>query len=278
MYLAVDIGGTKTLVATFDEQGQLQEKIKFATSNDFSIFLEDFKNRLVGLQSKEFDYCGVGMPGVIDRERGVSRWGGGNLGWPKDNPLAEQISAITNCKVIVENDANAAGLSEAVLIRDKYRTALYLTISTGIGGVYIVDGAIDHNMVDAEVGHMIFKNENGYHTWEQLASGKAIVAKYGQRADEISDPAIWKAATEPLAVGLINLSAALTPEVIILGGGVGANLNRFQPYLDEWLDQLRPPTAVHVPNIVQAKRAEEAVLYGCYELARQKADNHGSID
>lgn len=278
MYLAVDIGGTKTLVAVFDEQGQLKEKTKFSTTNDFSAFLEDFKDAQASLQTSKFDYCGIGMPGVIDREHGVSRWGGGNLGWPKDNPIAEQISAIINCGVVVENDANAAGLSEAVLVKDRYRTALYLTISTGIGGVYVIDGIIDQNTVDAEVGHMIFKSEDGYHTWEQLASGKAIVAKYGQRADEISDAAVWQAATEPLAVGLINLSATLTPEVIILGGGVGAHLDRFQPYLQDWLKQLRPPTAVRVPNIIPAKRAEEAVLYGCYELARQKAGNRGSTD
>lgn len=275
MYLAVDIGGTKTLVASFDQQGQLQEKNKFATADNFSAFLEDFKRELTNFKSQEFDYCAIGMPGVLDRQRGISLWGGGNLGWPKDNPIAERISAITNCEVLIENDANAAGLSEAVLVKNKYRTALYLTISTGIGGVYVIDGVIDHNTIDAEVGHMIFKDGDGYHTWEQLTSGKAIVAKYGQRADEISDPVIWKAVTEPMAVGLINLSATLTPEIIILGGGVGAHLNRFQSYLQEWLQELRPPTAVRVPDIVQAKRPEEAVIYGCYELARQKNNGDG---
>jgi predicted NBD/HSP70 family sugar kinase len=169
-----------------------------------------------------------------------------------------------------------AALSEARLVKDKYRTALYITLSTGIGSGFVVDGVLDPHTINAEVGHMIYPFENGYRTWEQMASGGTVVEEYGQRADEITDPAIWTAISERIAIGLVNLSAALTPEVIILGGGMGAHLERFKQQLDEQVTRLAP-SGVHVPPILQAQHAEEAVLYGCYELARQKA-SHGNAD
>ncbi len=269
MYLGIDIGGTKTLVASFNDDGTIADQLKFATPQDYQTFLQELLARLDELPVKEPAYCGVGMPGIVDREQGVSKWAGGNLGWAENCPLAADISGMVGCPVVIENDANLAGLSEANLIRDQYRTAVYLTVSTGTGGVLIIDGVIDPHTVNSEVGHMIYPAEGGYRTWEQLTSGKAIVDKYGQRAEEISDPDTWRAISEPLAVGLINLSAVLTPQVIIIGGGVGANLDRFQSYLDEQLKKLQP-SGVTVPPVVQAQRPEEAVIYGCYTLAKEK--------
>ncbi len=109
-----------------------------------------------------------------------------------------------------------------------------------------------------------------------MASGGTIVEQYKQRDDEITDPETWQAISENIAIGLVNLSAALTPEVIILGGGVGAHLDRFKQYLDEQLERLAP-NGVNVPPVLQAQHAEEAVLYGCYELAKQRSSD-GSAD
>lgn len=276
MYLGIDIGGTKTLVASLNDDGSIADKIKFDTSQDYQTFLKDLKTNLHQLPAKEFSYCGVGMPGILDRATGASKWAGGNLAWGS-SPITDDISEIVGCKAVVENDANMAGLSEANLIKDRYKTALYLTISTGIGGVYVVNGKIDMNMADAEVGHMLYKQGDAYETWEEITSGKAIVEKFGQRADEITEPGIWKAISEPIAVGLINLSAALTPEAIIIGGGVGANLHHFKSYLEEAIRQLKPE-AITVPPILQAQHAEEAVLYGCYELAKQRSGSHGKTN
>lgn len=276
MYLGIDIGGTKTLVASLDDEGVIVDKIKFDTSQDYHTFLKDLKTNLHQLPAKEFSYCGIGMPGIINRATGASKWSGGNLSWGSC-PITDDVSEIVGCKAVVENDANMAGLSEANLVKDRYKTALYLTISTGIGGVYVVNGKIDMNMADAEVGHMLYKWDDAYETWEEITSGKAIVERFGQRADEILEPGIWQAISEPIAVGLINLSAALTPEVIIIGGGVGGSLNRFHKYLDGAIRQLKPE-AITVPPVLQAQHPEEAVLYGCYELAKQRSTGHGKAD
>jgi predicted NBD/HSP70 family sugar kinase len=268
MYLGIDIGGTKTLVASFDDNGKIVAKAKLSTPQAYEAFLQELKTVLQTIPTTELHYCGIGMPGIIDRTQGVSTWSGGNLTW-KNSPITQDVAAITNCPVVVENDANLAALSEANLVKDRYRTALYITLSTGIGSGFVIDGVLDQNTINAEVGHMIYPAGDNYLTWEKMASGGTIVEQYGQRADEISDPKIWEAISQRIALGLINLSAALTPEVIILGGGVGAHLDRFKQYLDEQLKALAP-SGVHVPPVLQAQHPEEAVLYGCYELAKQR--------
>jgi predicted NBD/HSP70 family sugar kinase len=276
MYLGIDIGGTKTLVASLKDDGSIADMAKFSTPQDYQQFLKELKHSLSEFSAKEFAYCGIGMPGIIDRTKNASTWSGGNLTW-KNSPIAQDVEAIAGCPVIVENDANVAALSEANLVKDDYRTVLYITLSTGIGSGFVVDGNLDPNTLNAEVGHMIYPYEEGYRTWEQLASGGTIVEEYGQRAEAISDPKTWEDITERIAMGLVNLSAALTPEVIILGGGVGAHLDRFQQYLNTQIKRLAP-NGVHVPPILQAQHPDEAVLYGCYELAKQRSTGHGKAD
>lgn len=271
MYLTIDIGGTKILFTVFTPDGIAQESVKVPTPHDFEEFSSTLSENIKKLSSQTFDYCVIGMPGLIDRENGVFM-GGGNLTW-KDVPLAETVSNIVNCPVSLENDANLAGLSEAILVLDTYKTALYITISTGIGGGFIVNGQIDPTLANAEIGHMIYKTPDGtYKTWQQLSSGKTLSETYGMRASEINDPDIWHAFTEDVAMGIINVSTAYTPEVIIIGGGAGANLEKFHEPLLSWIEQLRPST-VTVPPIILAQHPEEAVVYGALELAKQ---NHGS--
>ncbi len=271
MYLGIDIGGTKTLVASFDDTGKIVDKVKFPTPQDYQAFLKKLEEILKEFPNASFGRCGIGMPGIIDRATGTSTWTGGNLTWEKC-PIAQDVSALANCPASVENDANLAALSEANLVKDQYRTALYITLSTGIGSGFVVDGVLDPETINAEVGHMIYPSKDGYLTWEKMASGGTIVEQYGQRADEITDPKVWQAVSERIAIGLINLSAALTPEVIILGGGVGGHLDRFRQYLDEQLKRLTP-SGVSVPPILQAQHPEEAVIYGCYELAKQASSD-----
>jgi len=270
MYLGIDIGGTKTLIAAFDENGQLTEEVKFPSPPQYEDFLEAVRTNVASFKTHEFKMGAIGMPGSQDRERGISLWSGGNLQWGQ-RPVAKDLSEVVGCKLLIENDANLAGLGEAILVKDKYHRALYVTVSTGIGGVIVNGGYIEQPTINAEIGHMIYKQPDGsYLTWEQLASGKAIVEKFGQRADEIEDPEIWKAATEPLAAGIINCCMALTPDVVILGGGAGAQLHRYQQYLDAWIESLHPQS-IPMPPIIEARRPEEAVVYGAYDLVRQHA-------
>lgn len=267
MYLAIDIGGTKTLLATFSASGKKLESAKFETPHDYADFLGRLDEAFKSLPDlEELRSCVVGAPGRIERSTGTVL-AFGNLPW-ENVPIQRDLEKLIRLPVTVENDANLAGLSEAILIKHAYKKVLYITISTGIGGIVITDGVIDADYADMEFGHMIFEHEGRLQAWEDFASGKAIFERFGKKASEIEDPAIWYEASRNIALGLTNVIANLTPEVVVIGGGVGSHFDKFSDPLHESM-LLYASKLVAVPPLRKALRAEEAVIYGCYELARQ---------
>jgi len=266
MYLAIDIGGTKTLIALFDKDGELKKKVRFPTPSSYSVFVNTLREEYSKIGNANPELCVVGAPGRIDRAHGVGV-AFGNLAW--DNvPLKADIEAFVGCKVLVENDANLAGLSEAALVLKKYKNTLYITISTGIGGVLIKNGVINAETADMEPGHMLLEHQDKLQRWQEFASGKAIVRKFGLPAKNIVDPGTWYIICRNIAIGLINLVSTLTPDIVIIGGGVGSHFEKFGDRLKEEM-QLYANDLIKVPDIIAASRAEDAVLYGCYELAKQ---------
>lgn len=265
MYLAIDIGGTKTLVASLNNEGVISEKIRFETPESYEKFLENLAETVAKLSTDNFLACGVGMPGRLDRVhgRGVAL---GNLPW-KNIPIKKDIQKVAGCPVVVDNDANVAGLSEAMLVKDRYNRVLYVTVSTGIGTGIIVDQAIDPAFADSEGGHMMLEHDDRLRPWESFASGHAIVARYGKKAQDITSDETWKHIARDLTTGLIDLIAVVQPEVIIIGGSVGHYLERFKKPLVESLKQYETPL-VPIPPIHEAQRPDDAVLYGCYDLAK----------
>ena len=268
MYLAVDIGGTKTLLALFSGNGRLIESVRFETPAEYSDFLKKLEKTYKNFEhnGSKIEACVAGAPGRIDRERGVVL-AFGNLAW-ENVPLTRDLKKITGVNTTIENDANLAGLSEALLIRHGYRKVLYVTISTGIGSVVVIDGKIDANYADMEVGHMVFEHEGKIQKWQEFASGHALYEKYGKKASEIKDSSDWYEISRNIALGLTNCLASLTPEVVVIGGGVGAHFEKYAEQLHEAL-MLYSSNLISVPPLRQALRAEEAVIYGCYEFARQ---------
>ncbi len=269
MYLAVDIGGTKTLLAVFSSEGRLLESIRFETPKDYAEFLSQVKETFSKLTHRDhLKFCVIGAPGRIDRQkRSVIAFG--NLPW-ENVAIGPNIEHITGVPSVVENDANLAGLSEAVLIKHGYKKVLYITISTGIGGIIILNGVIQPAYADMEFGHMMFEHNGKLQHWEEFASGRAIFAKYGKRASDIpaDDHGTWYAVSRNIAIGLTGVIATLTPDVVVIGGGVGTHFTKYADQLHEEL-MLYGSNLVSVPPLRQAVRAEEAVIYGCYEFARQ---------
>jgi len=265
MYLAIDIGGTKTLVASLTNEGVISERIKFETPKDYKQFLTVLADNYNRLSTKEFIGCGLAVPGRIDRERGIAI-AFGNLPW-KNVPIRQDVAEIVACPVVIDNDANLAGLSEAMLLKDKYNHVLYVTISTGIGTGVIVNQRIEPALADSEGGHMLLEHNDKLMLWEDFASGRAIVERYGKKAQDIHDAATWQEIARNLAVGFIDLIAVLQPEIIVLGGGVGCHAERYKQYLVEELKRFETPM-VRIPPIIKAQRPEDAVVYGCYDLAK----------
>lgn len=265
MYLGIDIGGTKTLLACLDNDGVIVERVRFETPQDYDEFIRILTDNVAKLSTKDFEACGVGVPGRIDHNRGIGI-AMGNLPW-KNVPIQADVKKIVNCPVVVNNDAKLAGLSEAMLLKNKYDRVLYVTISTGIGTGIIINQKIDPAFADAEGGQILLEHHDKIEVWERFASGSAIVKRYGKKAQDITDDPTWKHIANDLAVGLIDLIAVVQPQVIVLGGSVGHYFERFQTPLLKALHRYETPL-VPIPPIVEAQRPEDAVLYGCYDLAR----------
>ncbi len=263
--LAIDVGGTKTLLASFDASGKVVEKFKFATPTDYAVFVQELITAVANLTTKKFEKCVIAMPGTIDRNAGIALEFG-NLPW-HDIPIVADLHQALGIPVRVENDAKLAALSEAHLL-PTYRKVLYITVSTGIGGGLVINGKLDPNSIKAEYGRMLLEHDGKLQLWEAFASGKAIVAKFGKRADEIDDPATWYVVARNIALGLIDVIAATTPDVIVVGGGVGSHFDKFGEKLITEL-KIYEDHLLRVPPVFGAQRAEEAVIYGCYILAKQ---------
>jgi len=265
MYVGIDIGGTKTLLAALTNEGVITESIKFPTPEKYDDFLVELATNVAKLTTKDFRAGAVAAPGVIDRKHGIFEQGG-NLTW-KNVHLQRDAEHITHCPMLIENDANLAGLSEAMLLKNKHAKVLYLTISTGIGGGFIVNQQIDPTMADIEPGQMMLQRGDHIVKWESFASGKAMYEKYRLKASEITDPTIWKAVVKNWAIGFVDLLAVTQPDVIVLGGGVVHYLPKYHDFLVDELKKYHTPL-VPIPPIIKAQRPEEAVVYGCYDLAR----------
>ena len=269
MYGAVDIGGTKTLVAVFNSDGKIIEEQKFSTSPDYIEFIKELANNVAKFSTKKIEAVTVAAPGKIDRKNGIGL-AFGNLPWLKV-PLVDDIQNIFKVPVFIENDSKLAALSEAHNVSKQFRKVLYITISTGIGGGLIIDGKIPPDFEDIEPGHMLLEHQGKLMRWEEFASGKAIVAAFGKKAGDIpaNDTKAWYTIARNIAIGLIDLIANYTPEVIILGGGVGSHYEKFIDHLNEELtiykDQL-----LTIPPVIKALYPEEAVVYGCYQLTKEK--------
>lgn len=252
-------------MATFDQHGNIKETNKFKTPVDYIDFINILASSVAKLSTTNFKAACVAAPGRINRKHGVAI-AFGNLPW-KNVPLARDVERIANCPTLIDNDANLAGLSEANLLNG-YERVLYITISTGIGTGLITKGIIDPEHADSEGGAILLEHKGKNQKWESFASGKAIVATYGKLAGEINDEATWKLISSDIAKGMSNLIAILQPDVIIIGGGVGTHFKKYEKTLQKALKKYETPLTP-IPPVKGAKRPEDAVVYGCYELIRQ---------
>lgn len=272
MIIGVDIGGTKTLVASFDAAGKITKELSFATPEDYAEFLSELESTFSNFADMNISNCCVGVPGLLDRKKGVVR-SLGNLPWV-NQPIGPDIAKIFGLeKVNIENDSKLAGLSEVRALDDTPRRALYLTISTGIGGALVVDGNLSDDMIDMELGKTpLFFNGDLVH-WEEFASGHAFVEAYGEVGDEIGDdPLTWQSyAQERLGPGLVVACSYLQVDTIIFGGGLGHHSNHFATYLGPYLDERLHSIVVRPSQYKSAKHGKNAVIYGCFEYAK---DNH----
>jgi predicted NBD/HSP70 family sugar kinase len=264
MYLGIDIGGSKTLVAALNNEGVISESQKFPTPEVYPVFLRELATVVANMSTREFVAAGVAAPGRVDRDRGMAV-AFGNLPW-RDIPLQRDVERMAHCPVVIENDANLGGLSEAMLL-PQHDTVLYVTISTGIGTGVIVNQQIAPAFDDSDGGRILLEHKGELQQWEDFASGRAIVKQFGKRASDITDKTTWKLISRNISVGLFDLIAFVQPDAVVIGGGVGTHFDSFDEYLLRDLKRFETPLTP-IPPIYRAQRPEEAVVYGCYDLAK----------
>ncbi len=261
---AVDIGGTKTLIAAFNGKGEILEQRKFATPQNYEEFLHVLQENVAQLTTKDFLRAAVAVPGRLDRTTGIAL-GYGTLHWGRATIEAD-TEKILGCPVRIENDAKLAGLYEGRQLK-QYKDVLYVTIGTGISCALITNGNINDSLADSEGGQILVDYRGSMRQWEDVVSGRAIVERFQKRASDINDAHTWKIIAHDLGLGLIDLISVIQPDIIVMGGGVNTNFEKYIGHLEKELKKYETPL-VPIPPIHCATKPEEAVIYGCYELAK----------
>jgi predicted NBD/HSP70 family sugar kinase len=270
MYAAIDIGGTKTLIAIFDENGSIVRSIKFPTNHDYQQFISDLPGQIYELSQLSIvkSVC-VAVPGHVEDDTDIVE-GFGNLDW-KNKDIAGDLQKSLSIPVIIDNDANLGGLGEAVMGAGQgKRKVLYITVSTGIGTGVVVDGQLDPATKESEGGQILLEHEDQMMPWEKFASGKAFYEKYGKQGKDVDDLEIWKDFANNLAQGVWNLIAVIQPDIVVIGGSMGEHFHKYGDFLNQAIANFSSSVIDH-PPIVQAKFPDEAVINGCYQAAKQHA-------
>lgn len=275
-YLVFDIGGTKTRLGVTDDLQTLQEVKSFSTKKDFSsamsLMIEEI-TKLVG-ESKLKGIAG-GIRGVLNEEKsGIQKDPSGVLSDWEGESVTSVLSEHFKVPAMLENDSAIAGLGEAVYGSGKELSIVaYHTISTGVGGVRVVDGQIDKACYGFEPGHQILDvdrtilGEDVKPTLENLVSGTALESRIGMKPYDIpQEDTIWKELAGYLAQGLRNTTLYWSPDVIVLGGSMIIGdpkilIEDIRRHTVEVLDGLVP-----CPYITTAKLVDEAGLYGAMAL------------
>ncbi len=178
---------------------------------------------------------GIGSFGPVDSKPSSPTWGHITTtpkpGWAGVD-VAQEIRRRLSVPVAFDTDVNAAALGEHSWGAARgVDTFCYITVGTGIGGGGMVGGKLLHGLVHPEFGHMRIPHDRDvdpfpgvcpYHgdCWEGLASGRAVEARWGRPAEELSGEEVWELQAHYLALGLVCVICVLSPERIVMGGGV----------------------------------------------------------
>ena len=254
MYLAIDIGGTKTLVALFSAWGRVVRRFKFHTARGAVRFVSDLKKVLSGFSKYRVKSVVVAIPGLVQKNYSVSF---GNRDWPGID-LYSPIKSLFDCPIYFENDANLAALYEGSFYPGR---VVFLTFSTGIGGGVVEKKQILPESNKFEPGHKIYEYNGRKLEWEDIAAASALEKYYHvDLATDLRKKVIMQDVANRVALGMPDIIKKYSPDVVVLGGPLGKIFKRYSKYL---------PTDFKV-KFVRPRKPLESVIYGCYFYAKQK--------
>ncbi|MBD5458498.1 MAG: ROK family protein [Lachnospiraceae bacterium] len=286
---ALEAGGTKMVCAIGDENGNILEQTSIPTETP-----EITMPKLLSFyEGKGIEALGIGCFGPIDVNRGSDTYGHitttPKLAWQNYNITGVFAKAL-GVPVGFDTDVNASALGEHTWgIGRGLNSCIYITIGTGVGVGIVSEGRLVHGMLHPEGGHILLHRmpEDTYrgfcpfheNCFEGLAAGPAIEGRWGRKAAELSEKReVWELEAEYIAQALVDYTCILSPERIILGGGVMHQLqllpmirSRFGQLLNGYLKtkELEDLDSFIVPQSLDDKQGIMGALkLGMMELER----------
>jgi len=238
LYGAIEAGGTKFVCAVAGRADDIRDTATFPTTSPeetLSKTVEYFKG-FEQSSGQKLDAIGIATFGPVDLNPSSGKYGyitsTPKPGWA-DTDVVGVYKRAFGVPVGFDTDVNGAALGEYLWGAGKgHSVVLYLTVGTGIGGGLCIDGKPLHGLMHTEMGHVIMDQDKEkdpfecvcpYHDscLEGLASGKSVDLRWGVHASELGDdhPA-WDIEADYLAQGIMNYILTVSPEKIIIGGGL----------------------------------------------------------
>ena len=294
--VAIDIGGTNTRVALADEELNIIERKQFATdSENPDVTLGKIAEVI---KSFDCDIVGAGMscPGPLDLINGKILTPPNLKGQWHNLKVAEELSKLIHKPVYLENDANLAGLAEAVVGEGKdYNYVQFFTVSTGLGAGFVINKEIYHGAhgFGNEVANCVMMKDGPSHGSiipggiEAISSGTAITSravKAGldvKHAGEVNDLAkagnevakqIMDDAKEYLANFIGVVYGYADPEIVILGGSVALKIDGFVEEVEALAKERVYEIMKPYVKVRKSTLNEDSGLIGAAYLAFSKAE------
>ncbi len=282
---ALEAGGTKMVCAVGDETGKIFEQISFPTKTPqetVPAMIDYFKKAKV-------EALGIGCFGPIDPDPKSSTYGyitsTPKLAWANYDMVGAFEKAL-GCPVGFDTDVNGSVLGEAVFGQAKGKgCVVYVTIGTGVGAGIYMEGKLLHGMLHPEAGHVMIRRREGdtypgkcpYHKTclEGMAAGPAVEERWGKKAIELKDrEEVWDLEAYYIAQALYGYILTLSPEMIILGGGIMHQQQLFpmiRSYVKEMLnDYIKTEELNDMDHyIVPASLNDDQGIMGALELGRR---------
>ena len=245
VYGGIETGGSKweCAIGTGPEDVRAQTSIPTTTPSETIAGVLAFFER-----EGPVDAIGIGSFGPVDKKLSSSTWGfitsTPKPGWANTD-VGQEVRRRLMVPVSFDTDVNAAALGEHRWgAAQGLDTFCYVTVGTGIGGGGMAGGKLLHGLMHPEFGHMRIPRDREvdpfpgvcpYHgdCWEGLASGRALEARWGRPPEELSDKAVWRLQARYLALGLVGVICVLSPERVVMGGGVMNRPGLISLVLDE---------------------------------------------
>jgi fructokinase len=295
IYGGIEAGGTKFVCAVGTGPDDVRDEVRFPTTTPE----ESIRRSIAFFQDMEKQHgalAGVGIAsfGPLDPNPASPTFGFVTTtpkpGWAQTD-LAGPIGKALGVPVGFDTDVNGAALGEFRWgAAQGLDTFIYITIGTGIGGGAMVNGKLVHGLLHPEMGHVLpphdfmtdpFPGVCPYHgdCLEGLASGPAIEQRWNGKAENLGpDHPAWNLEARYLALGVLPMIYILSPQRIIMGGGVMEQLHLFpkvrgcvQQFLNNYIQS--PAILNNIDGyIVPPGLGNRAGVLGAIALAQQVAE------